>query len=857
MLRSGLLTLASLGYNALVFGLCGLLVLYAVLAPQLPPVEQLREVKLQEPLRVYSADGKLLAEYGEQRRQPLYFHEYPDLLIKAFLAAEDDRYFVHAGVDYEGLARAGLEVFQYGEMRSGGSTITMQVARNFFLSSERKLTRKLAEIMLALQIEGQFNKAEILELYLNKIFLGQRAYGVAAAAQVYYGKYIGDLSLAEIAMLAGLPKGPSTMNPVVNPERALQRRNYVLRRMHDLEFIDDKSYAEAVSTPDDAKPHRVELEFNAPQLAELVRGELVRRYGEEATYTSGWRAYITVDTRTQQQADQALRLALRDYDERHGYRGAYAHWALSADSETQNAKLRAEPVIGGLLPALVLEAGAKRAKLMLADGQALELALDGVRWARPTLEQGRGKVPGRVDQVVRPGDVVRVVQVAEQWRLAQVPQVSGALVALHPRSGAYVAVSGGFDPSLSKFNRATDAVRQPGSSFKPFLYAAALAKGWTPATVLYDRPLSFKYGNGKVWRPQNSGGGFLGPIPMRRALAQSRNLASIDLLRRIGLDYGIEFTRRFGFDTTALPHSLVLALGAGGATPAQLAAGYAVFANGGFKVEPYLLARLEDSQGRVLYTAKPLMACAECPVITPQPLAEGELLRYYPVDASVPFEGQPAPRVLDPTEAYLMQTMLAGVIQDGTAKAALKLKRSDLAGKTGTTNDYLDAWFAGFQRELVTVAWVGFDQPRSLGARETGGRTALPMWMTFMGQALATTPEAEFTRPQSLVMARVNRRTGKVTSVQDPESVLEPVSERALHAELPEAPPEDELEVEQPGSAPLATDTLADDAEEPGSDDAAVAPPVASPSQEPATITRSVPTVRIPAPPREDNGGLF
>lgn len=855
MLGQFLATLGSLGYNALLFGCAAFLLLYTQLAPQLPSVKQLREVKLQEPLRVYTADGKLLAEYGEQRRLPLYFYEYPDLLIKAVLAAEDDRYFVHTGVDYEGLGRAVIEALQHGQMRSGGSTITMQVARNFFLSSERKVTRKLTEILLAFQIEKQFSKAEILELYLNKIFLGQRAYGVGAAAQIYYGKSISELSLPQLAMLAGLPKGPSIFNPLVNAARATQRRNYVLRRMHELGFIDAQAYATALATPDDARIHRVEPEFAAPQLAELARLELIRRYGEEATYTSGWHAYITIDTATQTLADQSLRLALHQYDARHGYRGAVQQWKLPADPNTLLAKLQAVPRWGGLMPAVVLDAGAKRATVLRADAQdgtqTVDLGLDAVRWARPVLARGLGGAPSRVDQVLHLGDMVYLRQ-TKNWQLSQVPEVSGALVVMNPQTGAYQALSGSFDPNMGQFNRATDAVRQPGSSFKPFLYAAALAKGWTPATILYDRPLSFRYGN-KVWRPQNSGGGFLGPIPMRRALAQSRNLASIDLLRRIGLDHGIEFSKRFGFDTTALPRSLALALGAGGATPAQIAAGYAIFANGGFKVEPYLLAQVIDSQGQVVYEAQPKMACVACPVTQPRPTPLGELTRYYLIEGDVPFEGEPAPRALDPMEAYQMQTMLAGVIQNGTAKAALKLKRTDIAGKTGTTNDYVDAWFAGFQRNLVAVAWVGFDQPRSLGPQETGGRTALPMWMNFMETALANQPELAFVQPANAVMARVNRRTGRISDAQDPNTVLEPVSERALRQrDEPEpvvTPTDAEVELPAGTVVPEATTLLT------GEDDAPpLADTIAVPTTREPEATPRPPPLRTPA---TDDSGLF
>ncbi len=857
MLGQFFATLGSLAYNILLLGCAAFLALYTTLAPQLPSVQQLREVKLQEPLRIYTADGKLLAEYGEQRRLPLYFHEYPDLLIKAFLAAEDDRYFVHTGVDYEGLGRAVLETFQHGQMRSGGSTITMQVARNFFLSSERKITRKLTEILLAFQIEKQFNKAEILELYLNKIFLGQRAYGVGAAAQVYYGKSLAELNLAQIAMLAGLPKGPSIFNPLVNAARATQRRNYVLRRMYELGFIEANAYAVAVATPDDARIHRVEPEFAAPQLAELARLELIRRYGEEATYTSGWHAYLTIDTATQTLADQSLRLALHEYDLRHGYRGPVQRWELGNNPAALLPKLQAMPKLGGLLPALVLEAGAKRATLLLPEAQAgsqtLSVGLEAVRWARPVLARGLGSAPGRVDQALHPGEVVYLRQTEKGWQLSQLPEVSGALVALNPQTGAYQALSGSFDPNLGQFNRATDAIRQPGSSFKPFLYAAALAKGWTPATILYDRPLSFRYGN-KVWRPQNSGGGFLGPIPMRRALAQSRNLASIDLLRRIGLDYGIEFSKRFGFDSTALPRSLALALGAGGATPAQLAAGYAIFANGGFRVEPYLLAQLIDNQGQVIYEARPRMACAACPVTQPRPTPPGELTRYYAIEGEVPFEGEPAPRVLDPTEAYQMQTLLAGVIKDGTAKAALKLKRTDIAGKTGTTNDYLDAWFAGFQRNIVAVAWVGFDQPRSLGPRETGGRTALPMWMNFMETALAGQPELAFVPPANAVMARVNRQTGRVSDANDPNTRLELVSERALRANDPEPTPvpvDDDVEAADTGLETDATPVLASE------DDDGAPADAAEPDSRATTAETTPPRLPPVRTPSLDEGGLF
>ncbi len=761
----------------LVIGLLGgltVLAVYLYLAPQLPSTENLRSVQFQVPLRVYTQDGQLISEFGEKRRTPIAVEQLPDLLVKAFLAAEDDRFFEHPGVDYHGLLRAAFHLLMTGEKTQGGSTITMQVARNFFLSSEKTYLRKLNEILLALKIERELTKQEILGLYLNKIYFGNRAYGISAAAQTYYGTDVRQLSLGQMAMLAGLPKAPSANNPIVNPERALTRRNYVLGRLRELGYISDAQYRAAVSEPDTARLYSLPTEVNAPYVAEMVRAEMVRRYGEEA-YTAGYRVVTTVDGRLQQTANAAVRAALLKYDQRHGYRGPEGHFDLAQHPgpEAWDRLLGGYAVIGELLPGLVVRVEGQSATVYRRGGATVELEWNGLSWAHPYInENKRGPAPKTAAEILKPGDIVRLQPLPEgEWRLAQLPAVEGAFVALDPRDGAIRALVGGFDFNRSKFNRVTQAYRQPGSSFKPFIYSAALEKGFTAASLINDAPVVVEDAALEgVWRPSNYSGRFYGPTRLREALVHSRNLVSIRLLQAIDVGYAADYARRFGFGSRSLPRNLSLALGSGAVTPLELASAYAVFANGGFRVAVHFIERIEDLSGRILYQAEPPTACPECePASEPVGMPET-------VSAAAKPDNRPrnvAPRVISAQNAYLMTSMMRDVIQRGTGRAARRLGRQDLAGKTGTTNDQHDAWFCGYNRELVAAGWVGFDQLQSLGDGETGGYTALPMWIDFMRAAVADIPDRPPVQPPGLVTVRVDPETGLQAGAATPDAIFE------------------------------------------------------------------------------------
>jgi penicillin-binding protein 1A len=736
-----------LGVFGVLLGVAGVVGVYYYLAPQLPDSASLKEVQLQVPLRVYSRDRKLIGEFGEKRRIPVTYEEVPEVVEQAFLAAEDARFYAHPGVDYQGLMRAGWQLLRTGERTQGGSTITMQVARNFFLTREKTYTRKLNEILLALKIERELSKHEILVLYLNKIYLGQRAYGVGAAAQVYYGTGLSELDLAQVAMIAGMPKAPSKSNPVTNPERALVRRDYVLGRMRELGFIDDGAYRQAKAEPVTARLHAASpSEVDAPYVAEMVRSEVLERFGEDA-YVLGLSVYTTVDSGYQTAAADALRSALLAYDRRHGWRGAEARLELETTSAAERrAWLLTRGKTGNLLPALVLEIGDKSARVMLADDSRLELGWDAMRWARPYInENARGGAPGRASDILAPGDVVRVIKTDEGWALAQVPGVQGAFIALDPRNGAILALVGGFDFYASKFNRVTQAERQPGSGFKPVLYSAALEKGYTPATLINDAPIVLADVSLEGdWRPQNYSRKFYGPTRLREALYKSRNLVSIRLLRDIGVDYARDYAGRFGFDPDSLPRNLSLALGTATVTPRQMAAAFAIFANGGYRVRSHLIDRIEDPHGTALYQQ-------DYPVAPPP----GTDPNANPVEGASVTE-----RVLSEQNVYLMRTMLRDVVRVGTGRKVSALGRKDLGGKTGTTNDQVDAWFTGFNSQLVATAWVGFDQVRPLGRKEVGGVAALPMWMGFARSALDGVPEQDLVVPEGIVSARIDRRTG-------------------------------------------------------------------------------------------------
>ncbi len=755
----------------LVAGVLTAVVGYYHFRKDLPPIDNLRHVQLQVPLRVYSADGKLIAQYGEKRRYPVRYEEIPPLLVKAFLAAEDQNFFRHRGIDPVGLARAAITLLTTGEKRQGGSTITMQVARNFYLTRQRTFTRKIREIILALHIEQALSKEEILELYLNKIYLGHRAYGIKAAAEVYYGKSLDELTLPEMAMIAGLPKAPSRYNPVTDPERALQRRNYVLRRMAETGAITPEQAREAMKAPVTASLHGAEIEVEAPYLAEMVREKMVRDYGE-AAYTGGFEVVTTVDARLQEAANRALRKALVEYDRRHGWRGPEGHLdAVPESAEARQALLKKHPPVGDLLPALVVEVKEREALVEVRGHGLVTLPWKGIAWARPyqTVNR-RGPAPKKAADVLEKGDLVRVQRWVDDpgtkkkrkkgkapepepyWRLAQVPEVSGALVALNPRDGAIVALVGGYDFYASKFNRVTQARRQPGSGFKAVIYSAALEAGFTPASIINDAPVVIEDdGSGDSWRPENYSGRFFGPTRLRMALTKSRNLVSIRLLRSMGIEHALEHARRFGFDPDQLPHGLSLALGSGEVTPLQMARAYAVLANGGYLVEPWFIRRI-DRAGETIYRADPLVAGCEPGSDPPC---------------------RPAPRTLSEENRYIMYSMMQDVITRGTGWRARALGRKDLAGKTGTTNDQRDAWFNGYNQHLVAVAWVGFDDNRTLGRKEVGGRVALPAWMTFMKEALEGVPDEPPEMPESLVVARIDRKTGLRVTGNRPDTLLE------------------------------------------------------------------------------------
>ncbi|GIX30038.1 MAG: peptidoglycan glycosyltransferase [Porticoccaceae bacterium] len=730
------------------------------LSPLLPDAEALRTVRLQTPLRVYSADGRLMAEFGEMRRHPLRYEELPPDLIHAFLAAEDDSFFHHRGVDLAGLLRAAVELVLSGEIRSGGSTITMQVARNFFLSPERSFVRKFSEILLALRIERELSKEEILTLYANKIFLGHRAYGVEAAARVYYGVSARELSLDQMAMIAGLPKAPSRINPLSDPARATARRNWILERMWQLGYIDEARYREAVARVDTASYHGPTAELEAPWAAEMARQEAIERFGL-AAYTDGYVVYTTVDGRLQQAAVAAVRRGLEAYDRRHGYRGPEGHVADPADWPRA---LRETPVVADLEPAIVTAVEPRRLKVLTRDGGELSVEVD--EPLRRYLDEDTRSAPiADLGELFRPGDLVRIRREGERTAaLAQLPQVQGALVALDPRDGAIRALVGGYDYLRSQFNRAVQAERQPGSNFKPFIYARALEKGLSPATLINDAPIVFRDpALEEAWRPENDSGRFYGPTPLRTALYRSRNVVSVRLLRRIGVEWAIRGLDRFGFDREQLPHNLSLALGTLSATPLQMARGYAVFANGGHRVEPYLVSRVEDLDGRVLYRAKPPTVCADCGAADAEPASLEELLAAPP----------PAPQVVDRRVVFLMDSMLKDVIAKGTGRRARALGRRDLAGKTGTTNGPRDLWFSGYSPHLVATVWVGFDDYRPLGRNEFGASAALPIWMEFMKVALAGLPEVIPPPPPGVVTMRIDPATGQPARPGDPKGVFE------------------------------------------------------------------------------------
>jgi len=718
--------LPALSVFALPIVLLLLVVFAAVLTyPTLPSLESLTVYRPKVPLRVFSAEGMLIGEFGEERRELINIGDVPDLMKKAILAAEDDRFYEHGGVDYVGALRAAISNIASGSKRQGSSTITMQVARNFFLTSEKSWVRKFNEVLLAFKIEHNLSKDEILQLYINQIYLGQRAYGFAAAAQAYYGKPLSQLSIAETAMLAGLPKAPSSYNPVVNPKRAKLRQMYVLRRMHELGFITQNQFEVAQLEPLVTKRANQEFTVKADYLAEMVRQVMYDRYQEDA-YTQGYNVYTTIRQQDQAAAYAAVRNGVLEYDSRHGYRGPEGFIDLRADKSEEFLEDALQDVTDSddLIPAVVLSVNSKEIKAYGKGGLEIDITSDGLRFVQRAIGDKLS-----LNQRIRVGSLIRAQKNEKgSWQVTQVPQVESAFVSANPRNGEIYSLIGGFDFNHNQFNHVTQAWRQPGSGFKPFIYSAALEKGFTPASIINDAPLVFDatQTGDQPWQPKNFEDKFEGPMRMRQGLMKSKNLVSIRILQAITPEYAQDYITKFGFDKDKHPPYLTMALGAGSVTPMQLLAGYSVFANGGYRIMPYFIQRIEDSQGKVLSQSASLVA------------------------------GEGAEQVIDVRNAFTMVNMMQDVVRHGTAIRAMTLGRQDLAGKTGTTSDSMDAWFCGFQPTVVGIAWIGFDTPRSLGDKETGGGAALPIWMDYMAKILKDVPEAVYTMPENMVTARIN-----------------------------------------------------------------------------------------------------
>ncbi|MDP6189362.1 MAG: penicillin-binding protein 1A, partial [Gammaproteobacteria bacterium] len=743
-------------------------------------------------------DGKLISEFGEKRRVPLRIDQVPTDYINALLSAEDDNFYNHYGVDPKGLLRAAVRMLQAGgRIQGGGSTITMQVARNYLLTLEQTFSRKFNEILLAFQIEQKLSKEQILEMYFNKMFMGHRAYGIEAASQVYYGRHIWQLTLAEQAMMAGLYKAPSRYNPISNPERAKLRRNWILGRMLALGYVDDLRYQTAVAAPITARFHSLTPETQASYVAEMVRQELFDTFPIEDVYTGGYRVYTTVDSRLQDAAQYAVQKGLLAYDRRHGFRGVEKHHGVALTAAEAERILNRTPILGPLQPAIVhtIDSDRQIAQLLLRYGQTAEIRYADMEWIRPRISiDNLGAKPELITDILQVGDQIRIRKAygeSNLWFLSQVPDAQGAMVALDPKDGAIIALVGGFEYLHSKFNRATQALRQPGSNFKPFIYSAALEQEFTAASLINDAPVVF---NDKSledsWRPENYSGKFFGPTRLRQALYKSRNLVSIRLLREIGVGTAIDYAVPFGFKPKHLPRNLSLALGSASVPPIDIATGYAAIANQGYAVKPYFIERIEDSDGKILYQAEPITVCENC-----EYLPKVELISLNPKDQAINIADSAimalgeeeqnlldgprithlpiAERVMDKRVNYIMHTILQDVITQGTGRRALKLERNDLAGKTGTTNDQKDAWFSGYNNQLVATAWVGFDQPRPLGRNEFGSTAALPIWIDFMAEALKEMPELPRTQPNNMIAARINKDTGMLAGQGDDNSMFE------------------------------------------------------------------------------------
>jgi penicillin-binding protein 1A len=753
---------------------------------ELPDIDALKTTQAQAPLRIYTHDGKLIAEFGEKRSNPIPFDHIPSPLINAVLATEDQHYFQHPGIDITGLLRAGIKLILTGKKEEGGSTITMQVARNFYLTRHKTFGRKIQEILLAIKIDHGLTKQKILELYLNTIFLGNRAYGVGAAAEIYYGKPLAELSIDQYAMLAGLPKAPSTLNPIANPEAAKKRRDHVLNRMREVDVINEDDYKAALAAPLAASYHDLQVETKAPYAAEYARQQLEEMYGD-SIYTDGFNVYTTIDSQLQDNANQAVHDKLIAYDQRHGYRGPEKNIGTDRlkDKTALQKTVNAIP-FNGIEPAVVTSVTDQTATAMRADGTSITIPWQGLAWARKQVNANYlGHVPSRAHEILKAGDVIRIMQNGNNWRLAQIPKAEAGMVAVNPQNGGITALIGGFDYQHSNFNRITNAQRQPGSSFKPFVYSAALDKGFTLASVINDAPVVVDNPDGTVWRPQNDERQFYGPTRLRVALIHSLNLVSIRLLQQIEIPYAISHIERFGFTAAQLPTTLSLALGTASVTPLDMITGYAVFANGGFKVTPYIVDSIRNSQNAIIYQARPLTACQNCAT----DVTSSETVSTQAAD------NNHAPQAITPQNAYLITSALHDVIELGTASQARSLKRNDLAGKTGTTQNQVDAWFAGYNANLVALAWVGFDQPQSL--HEYGNKAALPIWIQFMEASLKDKPDLGMPQPPGIMSIRVDPLTGSQAPVTDPQAISEYFME-------PYLPTGDDAQEKSEGATPTA-----------------------------------------------------
>ncbi|MCO4838386.1 MAG: penicillin-binding protein 1A [Oceanospirillaceae bacterium] len=782
------------------------MVTWLYLMPKLPDVDSLRDYHLQTPLRVMSRDGKLISEFGEQRRIPLRIDQVPIHYINALISAEDENFYEHYGVDPKALVRAAVRMAQAGgRIQGGGSTITMQVARNYLLTLDQTFIRKFNEILLSFQIEQELSKEQILEMYFNKMFMGHRSYGIGAASQVYYGRPISTLELPQLAMLAGLYKAPSRYNPISNPVRSKERRDWILGRMLMLGYIDEAQHQIAVATPIIARFHSLKPETSASYVAEMVRSELFDSFPIEDVYTGGYRVYTTIDSRLQDAAQLAVQKGLLAYDRRHGFRGVEKNHGPDLTLEAAEKLLNRTPVLGPLHPAIVRQVNESSADLLLRYGQMVTVNFSDMNWVRKRITiNALGGAAKNISEILKPGDQVRVRQAyndANVWYLSQVPDAQGALIALDPKDGAMIALVGGFEYLHSKFNRATQALRQPGSNFKPIIYSAALEKEFTAATLINDAPVVFNDASLEdSWRPENYSGKFFGPTRLRKALYQSRNLVSIRILRELGVRSAIDYATRFGFKPEQLPRNLSLALGSASVPPIDVAAAYASFANKGYKVNPYFIERIEDSFGRVLYQAQPDTVCPDCDYVRPtdevdlqQPdaqvvdvtsgaivaLNEALDLELNQVEITTEQPTRPmtnlpiAKRIMDERVNYIMHTILQDVVKKGTARRAQKLQRNDLAGKTGTTNDQKDAWFSGYVDSMAATAWVGFDQPATLGQNEFGSTAALPIWIDFMEIALKDVPQTQRLQPDKMVTVKIDVATGELARPGDDSAIEE------------------------------------------------------------------------------------